>query len=67
MSGRKPFADLKNGWSEERKARVDEATQRLIEEYDLAALRDALGLTQTAMAEGNAQGAIRDRQIGSAR
>lgn len=60
MSGRKPFKGLTDDWSAERKARVAEKSAALEEELDLAALREALGLSQIELAEalGRSQGAV---------
>ncbi|MEM8988245.1 MAG: helix-turn-helix transcriptional regulator [Pseudomonadota bacterium] len=60
MSGRKPFKGLTENWAAERKKRVADKTAAMEEELDLAALREALGLSQTELAEmlGRSQGAI---------
>lgn len=60
MTARKPFRELTKDWDAERKARVADQTAMLEEELDLAALREALGLSQTelAVALGRSQGAI---------
>lgn len=60
MTGRKPFKGLTEDWNAERKALVAQKTQELEEELDLAALREALGLSQTELARilGRTQGAI---------
>ena len=52
MSGRTPFSELTKGWPEDRREGVEAKTKALLEEYDLAALRSALDLTQTEIAEG---------------
>ncbi len=60
MTERKPFKGLTKDWSTARKARVAAKTAMLDEELDLAALREALGLSQTELAAalGRSQGAI---------
>ncbi|MEO0399450.1 MAG: XRE family transcriptional regulator [Pseudomonadota bacterium] len=60
MSGRKHFKGLTENWTEERKKRVVDKTIAMDQELDLAALREALGLSQTELAEmlGRSQGAI---------
>ncbi|MEM6415376.1 MAG: helix-turn-helix transcriptional regulator [Pseudomonadota bacterium] len=60
MSRRKPFKKLTENWTEERKKRVADKTIAMDQELDLAALREALGLSQTELAEmlDRSQGAI---------
>lgn len=49
MSGRKPFRTLTEGFSPERRARIEEARERLRAEMTLAELRQARKLTQEAL------------------
>lgn len=60
MSRRKPFKGLTQDWETERKSRVAAKTDAMNEELDLAALREALGLSQVELAEalGRSQGAV---------
>ena len=52
MSGRTPFDDLTKNWPAERRDGVKAKTKSMLEEYDLAALRSALDLTQNDVADG---------------
>ena len=52
MTGRTAFDDLTKDWPVERRDGVKDKTKSMLEEYDLAALRLALDLTQNDVADG---------------
>ena len=51
MAGHRSFSDLTRGFSAERKARVAEKIAELRAEMELAELREALHITQAALAK----------------
>lgn len=60
MTGRNAFSNLTKDWDGGRKAKVAAQTDAMDEELDLAALREALGLSQADLARAlnRSQGAV---------